>query len=348
MTAGAGMPVVVVGAGVVGASVAYHLARRGVEVTLLDREPSPAAGVTGGSFAWIGGLGGDWPGGARDLRELVLADHRRLESELPDVVVRRSGSLTWGGDTEGPLGEGRFEVGPEAIRALEPRLRTPPERAVHTPSDRGVDPVPFTTALVRAACARGARAVFGATVTALRTVGGRVEGVLSSAGYHPASTVVLAAGTEVARLAEPLGVDLPVATSPACLVRLTAPPGLVRTVVACPGFEVREVRDGHVLMTVPVDGTAPERRALGHLRSAFTGADDCRVLECRVSARPMPAGGPLLGHVAPGVYVTVTHSAVTLAPTVGRLVAAEIATGEPAQELRRCRPRGLPPDSWTT
>ncbi|MBA2950567.1 FAD-dependent oxidoreductase [Streptomyces himalayensis] len=47
--------VVVVGAGIVGASVAYHLARRGVSVTLIDGGASPATGVTGDSFAWIGG-----------------------------------------------------------------------------------------------------------------------------------------------------------------------------------------------------------------------------------------------------------------------------------------------------
>ncbi|WP_279617127.1 FAD-dependent oxidoreductase [Streptomyces regalis] len=62
------MPVVVVGAGIVGASAAYHLARCGAPVTLIDRGAAPATGVTGGSFAWIGGCGGDWPGGAEDLR----------------------------------------------------------------------------------------------------------------------------------------------------------------------------------------------------------------------------------------------------------------------------------------
>ena len=55
--------VVVVGAGVVGASVAYHLARAGAPVTLIDRAAAPAAGATGQSFGWIGDRGGDWPGG---------------------------------------------------------------------------------------------------------------------------------------------------------------------------------------------------------------------------------------------------------------------------------------------
>nr|WP_240045083.1 FAD-dependent oxidoreductase [Streptomyces alboflavus] len=40
------MSAVVVGAGIVGSSVAYHLARRGVPVTLLEQGPAPATGVT--------------------------------------------------------------------------------------------------------------------------------------------------------------------------------------------------------------------------------------------------------------------------------------------------------------
>lgn len=75
--------VVVVGAGIVGASVASHLTCRGASVTLIDQASMPAADVTGGSFAWIGDTGGDWPGGAEDLRPSVRADHRRLTADVP-------------------------------------------------------------------------------------------------------------------------------------------------------------------------------------------------------------------------------------------------------------------------
>jgi glycine/D-amino acid oxidase-like deaminating enzyme len=52
---------VVVGAGIVGAAVAFEVARAGAEVVLLDKSV-PASGVTADSFAWIGGpRGGDVP-----------------------------------------------------------------------------------------------------------------------------------------------------------------------------------------------------------------------------------------------------------------------------------------------
>lgn len=342
--------VVVVGAGIVGSSVAYHLARQGVPVTLLDQGPSPATGVTGDSFAWIGGCGGDWPGGAQDLRGSVLADYRRLETELPDVAVRWTGSLIWTdaqAKRDSPLGPGRFWVGRSDIAALEPNLLNPPEQAIHTPSDGGVDPTALTNALVDAARAHGATVVHNSVVTSLKMTGERAEGVLSSTGFHAAETVVLAAGTGVPKLGEPLLPDLPVAASPACLVRLTAPAGLVKTIVAGQDFEVREVRDGDLIMTIPwVGDTSPassEQAALRRLQTAFRGSDSCRLLGYRIGRRPMPAQGPAIGYMAQdrSVYVAVMHSAVTLAPTIGRLVADELVTGRPAPELRRCRPRDL-------
>src|ERR1700678_1556306 len=48
--------VLVIGAGIIGSSIAYHLARRGARVTLFDRT-GPAAGTTRNSFAWLNSSG---------------------------------------------------------------------------------------------------------------------------------------------------------------------------------------------------------------------------------------------------------------------------------------------------
>jgi glycine/D-amino acid oxidase-like deaminating enzyme len=345
--------VLVVGAGIVGASIAYHAARQGASVTVVDRS-GPASGVTGDSFGWIGSASGHWPGGAQDLRSAVLADYRRLEAELPGVQVRWTGSLAWTpvsaaspehGERCGP---GQRVIGSAAILELEPRLRTLPSSAVSTPTDGGVDPGSVTRALLDAACGHGAEVWPDTAVTALRTAGDRVVGVESSAGSLRAETVVVATGADAPALCVPLGVELPVASSPAVLVRLRAPAGLVRTVLATPDLEVREVDDGRLLMTVPYLADVSGRdlhlvaaRARRLLASTLYGAEDVDVVGARVGHRPVPAdGAPIIGGLGPGrgVYVAVMHSAVTLAPTVGRLVAGEILSGADAAELRRCRP----------
>ncbi|WP_326715740.1 MULTISPECIES: FAD-dependent oxidoreductase [unclassified Streptomyces] len=241
-------------------------------------------GVTKDSFAWIRGAGGHWPGGAQDLREYAMADYRRLENELPHLTLRRTGSLTWA-DTPAQdtrPGPSQFRIGRSDIAALEPNLRHPPDQAIHTPSDAGVDPTAMTHALAAAAGAHGATVLHNTAVTSLQVAGGHVDGVLTSTGLHAATTIVLTAG--VPKLCEPLSADLAIAASPATLARVTAPPGLVKTIMAGPGFEVREVRDGDLLLVVPhVEGTAAAREqaaqdAFQHLQATFQESDQCRLL----------------------------------------------------------------------
>ena len=88
---------IVVGAGIVGASVAYHAARVGAVVTLVDAG-RPGAGVTADSFAWIGTSGVRSGPAAAGLRATATEEYRRLEAELPELPVTWSGSLSWGGE----------------------------------------------------------------------------------------------------------------------------------------------------------------------------------------------------------------------------------------------------------
>ncbi|NEB76232.1 FAD-binding oxidoreductase, partial [Streptomyces sp. SID14478] len=78
------------------------------------------------------------------------------------------------------------------------------------------------------------------------------------------------------------------------------------------------------------------------------GLARARFEDARIGVRPVPSDGlPLVGAVAraPGLYHLVSHSAVTLAPVLGRLAAQEITTGRPAPELAAYRPdRAVPGD----
>jgi glycine/D-amino acid oxidase-like deaminating enzyme len=153
-------------------------------------------------------------------------------------------------------------------------------------------------------------------------------------------------------LCAPLGFDLPVAPSPALLLRFTAPAGLVRTLVASPDLEVREAADGHLLMAAEYHDEANQddlsrtaHELLGRLTATFTasdtGAADIRLVSVRLAARPMPIDGlPVIGPLpgVGGVYLAVMHSGVTLAPAAARLIAAEVVDGVEADELNGVRP----------
>ncbi len=341
--------VVVVGAGIVGASVAYHLARAGADVVLLDKA-LPASGASGVSFAWIGRGTDTAPPEQALLRRSVLEDYRRLGRELAGVRVRWTGSLSWGHDeptiTDADPHD-RQLIDALQVR-LEPHLQTVPARAALRAGDGAVDPVAVTEALVGGARAHGATVHTGVAAHGLPVRDRRVLGVQTSAGFLPARTVVLASGADAPLLCAPLAFTLPVAPSPALLMRFNAPPGVVRTLVANDQLEVREAADGHLLVASDHDGQTSQQeldraghQMLDQLKSSFSGAEDTELVSVRVGIRPMPAdGSPVIGPIptAAGGYLAVTHSGVTLAPTVGRLVAREIVDGVQAEELQPLRP----------
>jgi glycine/D-amino acid oxidase-like deaminating enzyme len=324
-----------VGAGVVGASVAYHAARAGAVVTLVDAG-RPGAGVTADSFAWIG-ASGVRTGPAAGLRATATQEYRRLEAELPGLPVTWSGSLSWGAEGGAPeAGPGQEILDAAAVVRLEPAVRQPPEWAVWAPGDGAVDPVGVSERLVAGAGAHGARVQLETPVTAVRRdVAGRVVGVETTAGVLSGATVVLAAGVATTALAAPLGIDVPVDPSPATLFRFRGPAGLVRTVVNTQDFDLRQVAPDQLLAAADSPG-----RTLATIRSTFHGAANVELLSTRIGVRPMPADGePIVGPVAevPGLYLAVMHSAVTLAPAVGRLVAREVVGGTVESALTGCR-----------
>jgi glycine/D-amino acid oxidase-like deaminating enzyme len=328
---------VVVGAGIVGASVAYHSARAGAAVTLVDAG-RPGAGVTADSFAWIGlGPSRVRTGPAAALRAVSAEEYRRLEAELPGLPVTWSGSLSWGAGVAPEAGPRQEIVDAATVTQLEPALLRPPEWALWAPDDGAVDPVGVTERLVEGARAHGARILPDTPVTEVsRDAAGRAVGVETAAGPLSGAAVVLAAGVATAALAAPLGVRVPVGPSPATLFTFRAPAGLVRTVVNNRDFDLRQVSADRLIAAAD----SPER-TLAAVRSAFRGAADVELLGTRVGVRPMPADGePIVGPVAevPGLYVAVLHSAVTLAPAVGRLVARELVDGAVEALPAGCRP----------
>jgi glycine/D-amino acid oxidase-like deaminating enzyme len=98
----------------------------------------------------------------------------------------------------------------------------------------------------------------------------------------------------------------------------------------------------------PVDLHTPEAELrslaaelLHRARRTVRGLDQARIVTYRVCVRPLPADGQSIVGRLPGaewLYVAVTHSGVTLAAHLSRLIAAELATGASSAELAPFRP----------
>lgn len=212
--------IVVVGAGVVGASVAHHLARAGHEVTVLDSGP-PAGGVTAASFAWVGLARSSARVYSEPLRARALTEFNRVISELSAPIgLRRCGAITW---EETDTATNKFvaahqESGHRMERLIgqdlsrrEPALLRVPATAAYAPDDFGVDPIAYTRSLLHSAQQAGATIRVRTPVVAMLADDGKVRGVLTEEGEITAASVVLAAGTHSARLAQTVGVEIEVA-----------------------------------------------------------------------------------------------------------------------------------------
>jgi glycine/D-amino acid oxidase-like deaminating enzyme len=200
--------IAIVGAGIVGASVAYHLARQGASVTLIEQAQSPTAGspairLPGSATQAVIGLVGPRTCVPPSCRTTGGSKPRYLEWQFAGAALcdgatlwfRPAKMLTWLLDNNG-LGAARSRRSNQTFTSSPSGLCIPDGRDVD-PVDP-VDPVRTTEALVHAAHMLGAQVVLGAGTTSLEIAGGHVEGVMSSAGFCPASTVVLALAPESA------------------------------------------------------------------------------------------------------------------------------------------------------
>ncbi len=215
--------VVVIGAGIIGASVAYYSARAGMRVTVLDSGP-PGGGTTSRGEGNL--LVSDKaPGPELDLALSSRALWRELGDDLgPDrIELEAKGGLVVAttGDGHRALSElaaGQRERGVDAVPVQagdlhehEPHLASDLAGGVLYPQDMQVQPVLAAACLLAAARDRGATVHAGVEVTgAVRGADGRLAGVHTSRGSYPAAAVVNAAGTCAGTVGARLGGPVPV------------------------------------------------------------------------------------------------------------------------------------------
>jgi glycine/D-amino acid oxidase-like deaminating enzyme len=196
------MKVAVIGAGVIGAAVGWHLSRRGADVLFLDRG-EPGAGVTDWTFSWVNASNKTQ---TRDYFELSVAGmsaHYRLAAEIgADGWWHPNGHLRWagaGGTAEALqakvslLTSWGYDVtlweAERVRRLLEPAVRFP---ADDTPvavyfREGWIGGRALTAALVGGALQRGARALFGTPARDIVTARGRVTAVVTCSLARPDS-----------------------------------------------------------------------------------------------------------------------------------------------------------------
>ena len=217
--------VAVIGAGVVGCSVAYYLAREGIKVALLERE-SFGSGSSAHATGFISLLGTEFtPGpsfsfGLESYNEFTTLVPELEEATGMDLLYQRRPSLRLA------LEEGEEElikdmmswqqehvamrwITADEVHELEPRLTPSLRGAVYEDESAQLDSYRLNLALAAAAEKKGAQTI-NRKVNGLISEGNRITGVKTDAGDISCDTVVIAAGLWSPLFQSDLGFPIPV------------------------------------------------------------------------------------------------------------------------------------------
>jgi D-amino-acid dehydrogenase len=365
------MKVVVVGGGILGASVGFHLVSSGADVTIVDRVDDGRATSAGAGIIcpWASrGADQDYyevsRRGARYYPELVA-----VLSELgeTDLSYRRVGGLSVPGDPaeldaqERNIRQ-RAAAAPEAgaisrLSAKEARALFPPLRddweAVHIAGAARVDGRKMAAALTRAAVKRGAK-LLNADAS-LQMAGSRVAGVTIAGETIGADAVVLCGGAWTRQHMLQFGVSIVVEPQRGQIMHLRLPgveTGAWPVVLPYTDHYLLSFDDSRVVIgaTRETGSGFDYRLTAGGVAEVLReglgvapGLADATVIETRIGFRPLTADRkPLLGPI-PGVDGLVIgtglgSNGLTMGPYAGRALAQLVLGQEPGLDFSRYDP----------
>lgn len=337
--------VVVVGGGVRGLSVAYYLAKAGVNVVLVEKR-FVAAGASGLSMGYVN-ISGKSPDPYTRLSKISADLFPALNDELEgEIEYERNGSVRmavtekdWNQLSKAVDDRNRTEgvnmrmVGIEEMRKMEPALSPELLGGYWCPIDGGVNSLKLTRAFAKHAKGLGARIYTGCEVRDIRVARNRIEGAVTNRMTIATHVVVNTAGIHTSQIAAMVGMKVPVFPERGQLTITEALPRLIhRTVGSYKQFE-----NGQFLLGVSNELVGENTRVTTEMITTrvrvatqiLPPLKAVRAARCAAALRPMTPDRLPIFEKMQGVsdfYVAVGHSGVTLAPVTGKAL-TDLITG---------------------
>lgn len=338
--------VIVIGSGIIGASLAFHLARDGANVTVIEKSASVVGQATRNSWAWLNASAGNPPHYAA-LRLEALSQWRELSNIHPNLNPNWCGGLMW----DMPEQELRAYVGARAasghdaqilsreeITEHEPNLRDVPDYAAFVKSEGAIDPLCAAEGFLQAAASLGAKIKTGVRVQTLQLKNKTARLIYDDGITETPDEIILAAGAETNALLKTIDHSLPMTAPAGLLVKTKVLEPVLKGLIMAPNIHVRQLTQGQLLAGSDFGGAdpgeSPEQAAeivLANLRKLLKPHLNIQLDHISIGLRPTPADGlPAIGRLAglKNLYLAVTHSGITLAPAIGSFAAKEILSGD--------------------
>src|SRR5579859_1015600 len=362
--------IAIIGGGVIGNSIAYHLARQGQRVLVSER--ADIASEPAASWASAGGVRrqGRHPAEARLASEAIQRWPTLSEELEADLHYRQGGQLLLAeNDSEAEQVAAyvhqQHEMGFSDIQLINraealqlvPGLNPQVVAGSYSPADWQASPPHTTRAFARAAQRHGAIYRTNTAALSLLTDASRVTGVRTTRGDIEAQHTVLSAGAWSDELALTAGLRLPIRTvALQMLLSTPAQPGILRPVIGAISRELslKQLDDGSFFIGGGWPGdVSPDRRSYTMRPDSIAGnwSTACELLPavarqriarswCGLEAQSIddiPFIGPAPGLDGLTLALGFSGHGFALSPAVGRAV-ADLINGQPTIELDSLNP----------
>lgn len=359
--------IIVIGAGVLGCATAFELTLRGHAVTVVEAS-RVGSGTSSCSFAWLNSSN-KTPERYHALNVAGMRAHRALRDVLGSAPwLHDGGGLEVDAGSDAAALEAKVKrlrdwdypaelITREQLAALEPDVDlsafADPVIA-YAPEEGWLDPVLFAQSLMRVAMARGAVLRNFTPVADLIVEAGQVRGVLTQSGERIAGDLVVnCAGRWCNDATRDAALHIPLAPRLGLLAFTPPAPVTLSRVLRTPIVDVRPDGAGRLMLhdnamdqALGFDTVAspdlPQAQAMAEAAARlFPAIAGLRAEAARIVTRPVPGDGYSAVGWVPGVdglYLAVTHSAVTLSAHLGSVIAGELLGGTPDDALTPFRP----------
>ena len=363
--------ILVVGAGIVGVTIAYELSRAGVDVHLIDKK-YPGSQASGNSFSWINATYPKLPFNYNFLSQMGIEAYKVLSKEV-NLKIKWSGSLEWFEDNEIEsdsfvkleklMGYKKYTpvevINSKQASKLEPSITFgDSRRIIFSKSDGAIDTDAAIEELTKKILMYGGKISYPCEYLASNIKNGKLFSIDSSLGEIEATKIIFAGGIDSNALVKKTLLKEP---TPGIILRSKSFKKIIDRMVIGPGIHMHQQDDG-VIYFGEQDGAPPTHKErlsnkpnnipdfykaqhinnmLEKTKTFVKNISDIEIDKISVGWRPLPLDGlPVIGWLPnqKDTYIATMHSGISLAAIVAKLVTQEVLEGMSSSLLDEFRP----------
>ncbi len=347
---------VIVGAGIIGSSIAYELSKRGVKVTLIDKNV-PGSACSGSSFSWINATYPKKPYSYNLFSQLGINAFHIIQREL-SLDIKWNGSLEWSLSIEDqekliesvnelqsyPKYTPTSVIGYKKAKKLDPYVDFKGnENIIFSKADGAIDPKDAISKMINAIKKNGGSVLYPCEFEKIIESNDSFSKIKTSMGILKSENVIFCNGIDIDKS---FNVNFLKKPRPGVIIKTKPQKSLINSVVYGPKIHAHQQTNGQIIIgeqiTAPIKENSRDhlKRINRHFKNMVKGASDLNPLEILVGWRPIPKDNlPIIGRFKnKSVYVAVMHSGISLAAIVGNLVSQEIVDEVDSLLLKDFRP----------